>query len=298
MNTLLKSDKTNYCFCTAAFGNQYRTLAKLLATDLEKFATSLPLVIFTDQPQDFKNYSNVIAVRHWCRGVKPYHERRFAIHYALSYSDTVICLDADVRICAPLPDKLEFLPGLTARSCGSMAKHLKKFNQKGLSIKAQRKKQIIEKMASQVGVDLNSPSLKFINEFLFVIKADKGKELEFLHLWGKLAIYADTLGLHNNPTYAMALAAVKTNFPVFRSEMTGVDFFDDRIEKERIRKGQSDPNAKAEYFRAQYEVEQKERTLLKRSMSKVYQPLTVFYNLTRVRLTAAINPSKLIDYQY
>ena len=151
MNTLLKSDKTNYCFCTAAFGAQYRTLAKLLATDLEKFATSLPLVIFTDQPQDFKNYSNVIAIKHWCRGVKPYHERRFAIQYALSYSDTVICLDADVRICAPLPDKLEFLPGLTARSCGSMAKHLKKFNQKGLSIKAQRKKQIIEKNGESSG---------------------------------------------------------------------------------------------------------------------------------------------------
>ena len=301
MNTL-KPDKTNYCFCTVAFGAQYRTLAKLLATDLKKFATSLPLVIFTDRPQDFESYSNVIAVKHWCRGVKPYHERRFAIQYALSYSDTVIYLDADVRICAPIPDRLEFLPGLTARSCTSMKKHmkkhLKKFNQKGLSTKTQHKKEIVKKMASKVGVDLDSPNLKFINEFLFVIKADQGKELEFLSVWGQLAIYADLLGLHNNPTYAMALAAVKTNFSVFRSEMNGINFFDDRIEKERIRRGQSDPNAKAEYFRAQDEVEQKEHKLLKFLVKKVYQPLTVFYNLTRVRLTAAFNPSKLTDYQY
>ncbi|MDJ0692633.1 MAG: hypothetical protein QNJ41_29650 [Xenococcaceae cyanobacterium MO_188.B32] len=269
-----------------------------MATDLEKFATSFPLVIFTDKPQDFQNYPNVIAVKHWCRGVKAYHERRFAIQYGLSYSDTVIYLDADIRICAPIPERLEFLPGLTARSCTSMAKHLKKFARKGSNIKAQRKKEIIEKMASKAGVDLDSPELKFINEFLFVIKADRGRELEFLHMWGKLAIYADTLGLHNNPTYAMALAAVKTNFPVFRSKMSGVDFFDDQIEKERICQGQSDFNAKAEYFRAQYEVEQKERRLLKRLMRKVYRPLTVFYNLTRVRLTAAFNPSMLTDYQY
>ena len=297
MNTL-KPDKTNYCFCTVAFGAQYRTLAQLLATDLQKFATSLPLVIFTDRPQDFESYSNVVAVKHWCRGVKPYHERRFAIQYALSYSDTVICLDADVRICAPIPDRLEFLPGLTARSCTSMKKHLKKFDQKGLSTKTQHKKEIVKKMASKVDVDLDSPNLKFINEFLFVIKADREKELEFLRVWGQLAIYADLLGLHNNPTYAMALAAVKTNFSVFRSKMNGINFFDDRIEKERIRRDQSDLNAKAEYFRAQDEVEKKEHELLGFLRKKVYQPLTVFFNLTRVRLTAAINLSKLTDYQY
>ncbi|AFZ34772.1 hypothetical protein Sta7437_1202 [Stanieria cyanosphaera PCC 7437] len=295
---ILKPKPNNYCFCTAAFGEQYRNLAKLLATDLNKFAQSFPLVIFTDRPQEFQNYSNVIAVKHWCRGVKTYHERRFAIQYALSYSDTVIYLDADVRICDFIPDQLEFLSGLTARSCSSMAKHLKKYDKKDLNTKFQRKKETIEKMANQVNVNLDSPDLKFINEFLFVIKADQGKELDFLHWWGKLAIYADTLGLHNNPTYAMSLAAVKTNFSVFHSEMIGLNFFDDRIEKERIKSGTSNPNAKAEYFRAQYEIEQKKNKLLKRLMGKIYQPLNVFYNFIRVRITTIINPSKLIDYQY
>ncbi|MEJ1938790.1 hypothetical protein WDZ92_52000, partial [Nostoc sp. NIES-2111] len=63
-----------------------------------------------------------------------------------------------------------------------MKKHLHKhFEQSYLTSERQRKKRIIESMAHKVGVDIYSSSLKFINEFLFVIKADQGRELEFLH---------------------------------------------------------------------------------------------------------------------
>ncbi|WP_200929887.1 hypothetical protein [Nostoc piscinale] len=110
----------------------------------------------------------------------PYHERRFAIWQALSISPSVMYLDADVRICASVPKTLEFLPGLTARSCGNLQKHIQEeFNRNPNSPKLQHKKYVIEKMARKIGIDIDSPELKFINEFLFVINASEGRELEF-----------------------------------------------------------------------------------------------------------------------
>ncbi|HEY9800195.1 MAG TPA: hypothetical protein V6D25_07535, partial [Leptolyngbyaceae cyanobacterium] len=231
MNVIATNNKS-LCFCTAAFGEEYIHLAKLLAEDIDKFVPGHIFVVVTNKPKFFQNQPNVIAIKHWCRGVKPYHERRFAIQHALSLSSTVMYLDADVRICSPLPKDLNFLPGLTARSCGDMRKHLQKyFDTPVLTSKLQRKKYIIESMGNKLGIDIYSSSLKFINEFLFVIKPDEGREIEFFRLWGELAIYADTLGLHNNPTYAMALAAMKSGFPIYHSEMNRLNFFDDRIEK-------------------------------------------------------------------
>ncbi len=292
-NLLMKfseRDQLKYCFATAAFGRSYRSLAKLLAMDLAQYAPSFPLVIITDQPKDFQEHPNVIIFKHWCRGVQAYHERRFAINYALNYSDTVIYFDADVRICSPVPTDLAFSPGLTARSSCRLSKHLQNH------LHSPRKKEIIVKMAGKVGISLDDPALKFINEFLFVIKADHGRELEFLRVWGELAIYADTLGLHKNPTHAMTLAAVKTNFPILRSDMEGLDFFDDRVEQYKIKKGISQPESKAEYFRAQQDVEQKKRTLLERVQKKVLKPLITNYHFIRVKSTSAINLARLIDY--
>jgi hypothetical protein len=287
----LPEQKTlKHCFATAAFGQTYRRLAKLLAADLEQYALSFPLVIVTDSPKDFQNHPNVIVFKHWQRGVQAYHERRFAINYALHYSDTVIYFDADVRLCGPFPTDLTFLPGLTARASCDLSKHLTKHPL------SQRKQEIVDKMAEKVGLSLTNPDLKFINEFLFVIKADQGREQDFLRLWGELAIYADTLGLHKHPTYAMTLAAVKTNFPVFRSEMEGLDFFDDRNEKYNIKRGKSQPEDKKTYFQAQYEIEQQERTLLRRIQKKILNPLKTRYHLTRVQQTYLLDSSKLVNY--
>lgn len=286
------------CFCTSAFGKEYILLAKLLAQDIYQFAPGHLFIIFTDQPKYFHDHPNVIAIKHWCRGVKPYHERRFVIQYALSLSSTVMYLDADVRICSPLPQDFNFHPGLTARSCGDMQKHLQKyFYPSSPTPESQRKKYIIESMANKVGIDIFSPSLKFINEFLFVIKADEGRELEFLRLWGELAIYADNLGLHNNPTYAMALAAVKSNFAIYHSEMDGLNFFDDRIEKIRISKGMStlEDNGK-KYFQEQYQIESQQRNSLQKIWRFVSRKLSFWYNLLRVRLMVIAFPSILLDY--
>lgn len=295
---VINTHNESICFCTAAFGKEYILLAKLLAEDINQFAPDHFFVILTDKPILFKDHPNVIAIKHWCRGVKPYHERRFAIQYALSLSSTVMYLDADVRICSPLPQGLNFEPGLTARSCTDMKKHLQNhFDQPYLTPERQRKQHIIESMANKVGVDLYTSSLKFINEFLFVIKADEGRELEFLRLWGELAIYADTLGLHNNPTYAMALAAAKSNFSIYHSEMNGLNFFDNRIEKIRIKQGTSILGEKSKkYFQQQADIEYKRRNLLQKSWRFMNRKISFWYNLLRVRSMSVLSPSTLLDY--
>ncbi|XQQ06357.1 MAG: hypothetical protein EDM05_56000 [Leptolyngbya sp. IPPAS B-1204] len=293
----MAQSNSQFCFCTAAFGDKYVRLAQLLAADLRQFAPNQPFLIPTDLPERFRNHANVIAVQHWCRGVQAYHERRFALQQALRLADAVMYLDADVRICAPVP-ALTFAPGLTARSCGELRKHWQEqFERPNLSAGSQRKKQIIEAMARKVDVDLYAPDVKFINEFLFVVTAQAGREQEFLRLWGELAIYADTLGLHQHPTYAMALAAVKSGFPVHHSEMVGLDFFDDRIETIRIRKGQSTPDAKAYYFREQSQIEQAPKTRVGRLLRVGSRRISLAYHRLRVRLIAALFPALLIDYQ-
>ncbi|MBD1851990.1 hypothetical protein H6F87_18560 [Cyanobacteria bacterium FACHB-502] len=285
------------CFCTSAFGEKYNLMAKLLAQDLKQFTPDASFVIYTDRPHWFEGNSNVCAVKHSCRGVLPYHERRFAIWHALSIASTVIYLDADVRICAPVPKTLSFLPGLTARSCGSFQKHIQEqFNKYPNSSKLHYKKSVIERMARRVGVDIDRPDLKFINEFLFTVNACEERELEFLKIWGELAIYADTLGMHQHPTYAMALAAIKSGFPIHHSEMKGLDFFDDRIEKVRIREGQSTPEAKAQYFHQQSSIEQGNHNLLQRSAKRVAMQSAFLYHRTRVQLFARMRPSSLINY--
>jgi hypothetical protein len=293
-----KNYPESLCFCTAAFGNKYVSLAKLLASDLYQFAPNHPFVVITDKPIAFQNQPNVIAIEHWCRGVLAYHERRFAIKYALSLSSTVMYFDADVRICSPIPHNLDFNPGLTARSCGDMKKHLRQqFDKPILSQKLQRKQHIITKMAEKAGIYLDSSSVKFINEFLFVVKADDGRELDFLQLWGEFAIYADTLGLHKHPTYAMALAAVKSGLPIHHSNMDGLNFFDDRIEKIRLDKGQSSLGERSKkYFQEQAAIEQQDLNLPQRVRKLAQQKLSLAYNSTRVKLTSVISPSVLLEY--
>lgn len=288
---------SSLCFCTAAFGEKYNRMAQLLATDLAQFAPNHPLIIYTNQPDQFASNPNVRAVKHSCRGVLPYHERRFAIWDAFTIAPKVMYLDADVRICAPIPPHLQFLPGLTARSCGNLHQHLQAQRQRNPQSAALRHKiNVIIKMAHRIGVDPDHPNLKFINEFLFVLHQDQGREQQFLQLWGDLAIYADTLGLHKHPTYAMTLAAIKSNFPIHHSEMPGLDFFDDHIETVRIRQGQSSPTAKAAYFEQQKRIEQAPQSVLQRGWQRVTGKLLFIYNQLRVQWLARVAPEMLVDY--
>ncbi|MGD1943796.1 MAG: hypothetical protein ACFB0G_21080 [Leptolyngbyaceae cyanobacterium] len=292
--------KNAYCFCTAVYGSQYLKLARFLAEDLCKFSPDSKLIIVTNQPSFFEDQSNVIAIMHRCRGVEPHHERRFAINYGLSISESVIVIDSDVRILSPLPPDLKFNPGIAAKSCCSLQKHMQE-RLKNPSKQKLRKQQIVHQMAEKVGVDMSSPDLKFINEFLFAVTRDQGREQDFLNLWGELAIYADTLGMHRHPTYAMALAAHKTGFPVYKDEMPGLNFFDDRVIKWNIERGKAELTPQIEaLFKQQAEIEDGQRSILPRIKRKLRKTMSkrvaIPYNRVRVKLTQAIAPSSLTAY--
>jgi hypothetical protein len=293
----MAQNELDFCFCTLAFGRTYRYLAKELAKDLEQYASGIPTIIFTDKVSDFKAHPNVLAFNHKRRGVLTYHERRFAIAKALTMANSCMYLDADIRICAPVPRNMQWLPGLTARSCTSMKKHVRERLNKAdcPDSKAVKVVETYNKMAERIGLDPEDDRIRFINEFLFVITKDSGREMEFLDLWGRLAFYAELLGMHKHPTYAMGLAAVKTGFSVRHDVMEGLDFFDDRIEKVRIANGQSDPAAKQKYFEVQRKIEQRDRSLLDKATDKTSRFFRYCYHMSRLKATTFLSDS---DFYY
>ncbi|MBD2057451.1 hypothetical protein H6F88_15720 [Oculatella sp. FACHB-28] len=294
----MTQNELDLCFCTLAFGDTYRSLAKELAKDLEQYAPDVPFVLFTDKVSEFKAHKNVLAFGHRRRGVLLYHERRFAIAKALTMANSCMYLDADVRICAPVPRNIQWLPGLTARSCSSMNKHIRERLNKTdpPDPKAVKVVETYKKMAHKVGVDPEDDQIRFINEFLFVITKDSGREIEFLDLWGRLALYAELLGMHKHPTYAMGLAAVKTGLHIRHDVMEGLDFFDDRIEKVRIANGQSDPAAKQKYFETQQKVEQRYRSLPHKAIDKISRFFRHHYHTTRLKITTYVSDSNFYHH--
>ncbi|MGF1675378.1 MAG: hypothetical protein ACFCUV_17095 [Rivularia sp. (in: cyanobacteria)] len=287
-------EQKEFCICTYVAGNTYRSLAKNLIGDLAKYSPEIPLIIFTDKPQDFQKYSNVLVFGHKRKGVLYYHERRFAIQKALSMFKSCMYIDSDVRICAPIPQR-DWLPGITARSCTSMIKHFKERINKTNppSVTAVKKFELFQKMAKKLDVDLETEKVTWINEFLFVVTRDSGKEEEFLKNWGKIALYAEVNGLHKHPAYAMGLATTKANFAVRHDVMEGVDFFDDRVEKIRISKGQASLKDKLEYFEAQNQIENPRHSVFKKIIKKLNKAVEYKYHLIRLKTTAMLS-----DYDF
>lgn len=283
-------ENQDFCFCTFAANKVYRNLAKELASDLGKYSPGTTFIIFTDNPSEFSNYSNVLVFKHKRQGVLYYHERRFAIAKALSMFNSCIYLDADVRICAPVPEDMQWLPGITARSSTTMIKHIQGLLKKTDPPRPSIIKlfEFIKKMGQKLDLDVESDQVTFINEFLFVVTKDAGKEVEFLKQWEKLALYAEVNGYHKHPAYAMGLAAAKVGFPVRHDVMEGIDFFDDRIERVRISKGQSDPKAKQVYFETQKKIEYPKRSIAEKIIIKVGKYVEYYYHLIRLIITTTI----------
>ncbi|MEA5571672.1 hypothetical protein [Calothrix sp. UHCC 0171] len=287
---MINLDEKKFCFCTYAGGEIYSSLAANLVSDIEKYAPETPLIIFTDKPNKFSNHSNsnVLVFPHQRRGVLHYHERRFAIAKALSMFNSCMYLDADVRICAPFPENKLWLPGITARSCTSMMKHIQELMSVRNSASGKMAKQVefYKTMGKKLGIDIETQDLTWINEFLFVVTRDSGREVEFLKLWEKLAVYAELNGHHKHPAYAIGIAATKASFPIRHDVMEGVDFFDDRIEKVRISKEESDPNVKNFYFEFQNQIEQPQRSILQKVWSKICKNAEYLYYAVRLKVYA------------
>jgi hypothetical protein len=71
--------------------------------------------------------------------------------------------------------------------------------------------------------------------------------------------------------------------------MEGLDFFDDRIERIRISLGQSDPNAKKNYFEVQQKIENQPRSLLQKILRKINNWLDYFYHSIRLRIKTMLD---------
>ena len=101
------------CFCSLALGRGYNYLAKQLASDLARFAPGTRFLVLTDHPAVFKSLDNVEAVHHRKRSVLGYNDKLCVIREALTRFSTVVFIDADTRILAPVTLRSEiFIPGL------------------------------------------------------------------------------------------------------------------------------------------------------------------------------------------
>ncbi|MEB3282567.1 MAG: hypothetical protein VKK42_26980 [Lyngbya sp.] len=293
----MKPQSRDFCFCTFAAGKVYRNLVKNLIKDCQKYAPGTPFILLTDRPDNFSEIKNndVLIFGHKRQGVLCYHERRSAITNALSKFNSCMYLDADVRICAPVPENLSWSPGITARSCTSMIKHIRERLEKTDPPKPSLVKEFnfYEDMAQKIGLDLTKDPIMFVNEFLFVVTRDGGKEVEFLEQWQKLALYAELHKHHKHPAYAIGLAAAKVGFPIRYDTMEGLDFFDDRIETVRIAKGQSDPEAKQKYFEEQKKIEHSNSSIVDKIIRKIAKKIEYIYHSVRLRITANVDDLNL-----
>ncbi|MBE9177976.1 hypothetical protein IQ268_05180 [Oculatella sp. LEGE 06141] len=260
------------CFCTLALGKKYRSLALLLAGDLETYSPGKALVVLTDDPSHFQPCSNVLAFKHSQQGVTCYHDKRFVIQTALSHFEACIFIDADMRVVGEVPHDLTWLPGITARSGCSTLKHNQ--NRKARSI--------VEKVAHKW--NLNLETVLYVNEFLFVVSKDAGKEADFLQAWDWLAPYFELNGIYSGEGSAIGLAAAKAGLDIRLDTVDRFPFFKDRIEKIRISKGDADPHTNQRYFDEQRRYEFPQLSLSEKLVAKVSKPVKRFCRLIQLRI--------------
>ncbi|HLP88280.1 MAG TPA: hypothetical protein VK184_06770 [Nostocaceae cyanobacterium] len=196
----------DFCFCTLALGQKYRNLVKQLASDIEKYSPQTSLVICTDLPQDFQGISNVLAYKHSRQGVLYcYDDKRFAIQKALTKFRAAIFVDADTRILANVPENIVWPPGITCEGFVKILDHPPNQNIEG-------RKEAIQNLAKKLNVSLENTS--WVNENLFIIARDGGKEIEFIKLWGKIGRYFEVNGVNTKDGNPIGLAAAKVGWQI------------------------------------------------------------------------------------
>ena len=188
----------DYCFCTLALRSPYRLLAKNLAEDLKKYAPKVNLIVFSDEPDDFKDYQNILTFKYVQKGIPHcWNDRRFVIEKALSMYNTAIHIDADTRILGNVPEQIEWLPGITAMT-DDLLQHASDWMYSP-------DVQLINKVAKELNIALEKARL--IHESLYMITRDDGRELEFLKQWDILTKTLELRGYTSSDGYLMGMAA-------------------------------------------------------------------------------------------
>ena len=257
MSKIAKVSSGKICFGPLALGENYRALAKVLAKDIERYAPTIPFVILTDKPQQFANHTNVLAFKHRQQSVGCYHDKRFVIAKGLSLFDSCIFIDADMRILAPIEQELEWQPGITAHTVWT---NILKHNKNEFEIK------LLSRMAEKL--HLNLSEISFVHECLFVVTKDSGKEQEFLRQWGRIAPYFELNGFYRGEGHTIGLAAAKADFDIRPDKMENIIFFKDKIEHNKIKKGETKKEDKLDYFKIQKKLEYPQEVTISKASRK------------------------------
>ncbi|HHP7232206.1 MAG TPA: hypothetical protein ACFCUY_15265 [Xenococcaceae cyanobacterium] len=258
MSKIAKLSTNKICFGTLALGANYRALAKVLAKDLEKYAPEIPFVVLTDKPQQFDNYTNILAFKHCQRSIGCYHDKRFVIAKGLSLFNSCIFIDADMRILAPIESTLEWQPGITAHTVWT---NILKHNKKEFEIK------LLSRMAEKL--NLNLAEINFVHECLFVITKDSGKEQEFLHQWHKIAPYFEINGFCRGEGHTIGLAAAKAGLDIKRDSMDSISFFKDKLAINKLKKDNFASNQILELLEIQKKYEYPQRKIINKIINKI-----------------------------
>ncbi|MBD2451050.1 hypothetical protein H6G76_28760 [Nostoc sp. FACHB-152] len=287
----MKLQPARFCFCTLAFGKNYRNLALLLAKDLEKYSSETTFIVLTDEPRDFSKQPNVLAFKHQQQSVKLYHDKRFAIAKGLSLFDSCIFLDADMRILAPVTHDMEWIttPGINARGCEMMSNKYAKVFSGGSDSKLLKEFKVTKNLAKKLNLELDSSNVNFVYEYLFAVTKDEGKEIEFLKQWDTIAAYYELNGVYEGEGNAIGIAAAQAGLPVRWCAMDGINFFKDRTELIRVKKGQSNMQDMKIYFEQQRKLEYPQHSLMKKLIIKIRKQILYFFYLLRLRIVTLKN---------
>ncbi len=250
-----------FCFGTLALGKRYRKHAALLAADLSKYCPEATLVLLTDHPTEFSDFTNVLTIYHKQQSVGCYHDKRFVIQQALARFNTCIFVDADVRILSPVAPDLVWQPGITCISFAAAQKHLETFFGHNLATKS-----LLTKTAAKLNLDITASDLKFVQEYLMVVTRDAGKEQTFLKYWNKISIWLELHGLLHAEGFTIGLAAAKAELPLhLRGEsLEQVHFFKDWLERSKLKAGKSPSAQVLACFEAHEQIEFSSTSVLDR----------------------------------
>ncbi|WP_414551254.1 hypothetical protein [Anabaena sp. CCY 0017] len=201
----MNHEQKDFCFCTLALRNKYRLLAQQLASDLEKYAPGTTLLVLTDEPSCFKENYNVLAFKHRQQGILHcYNDKSILMETALSKFPAAIHIDADTRILAPIPDNLQWKPGITVGHYENLVEHVNRYTPERL--------QPLQKVASHFNIDLET--VTYVGESLFMIARDNGREVDYLKSWAMIGRYLELRGIHSGEGNAMGIAATKVGWTI------------------------------------------------------------------------------------
>ncbi|MFM7426732.1 MAG: hypothetical protein ACKO7W_17335 [Elainella sp.] len=272
----------SFCFGTLALGKRYRSHAALLAADLRQQSPETPLILLTDHPTEFSSFGNVVASYHKQQSVTCAHDKRFVIQQALAKFSTCIVVDADVRILGPIPLDLNWRPGMTCMSFTSAQKHLDSFSERQMGART-----LLAKTADRLNLDIASPDLKFVQDYLFAITRDEGREQAFLNYWNRISILLELYGLFNAEEFTIGLAAAKAGLPLhLRGEsLEQIHFFKNSLERSKIKAGDA-PSSQILACLADHEQIEFSKTSILDRLAKRRRGYRRIQRLVQARITA------------